>query len=173
MSRAFIKENDLEHAGIDIPERPISHEKNYVTPTGLKEVRNALDNLDKERQSFSDNEDSSVKQKKMRVEREIRYFSSRLKSAILVDPLNQNKEIILFSAKVKVLSIDNKSYEFEIVGEDEANIKENKISYLSPIAKSLIGSRINDEVVWNKPSGNEILTITNIYYCGQTNPDHF
>jgi len=173
MSRAFIKENDLEHAGIDIPERPISPEKNYVTPTGLKELRNALDNLDKERQSFSDNEDSSVKQKKMRVEREIRYFSSRLKSAILVDPLNQNKEIILFSAKVKVLSIDNKSYEFEIVGEDEANIKENKISYLSPIAKSLIGSRINDEVVWNKPSGNEILTITNIYYCGQTNPDHF
>ena len=173
MSRAFIKENDLEHGGIDIPERPISQEKNYVTPTGLKELRNALDNLDKERQSFSDNEDSSVKQKKMRVEREIRYFSSRLKSAILVDPLNQNKEIILFSAKVKVLSIDNKSYEFEIVGEDEANIKENKISYLSPIAKSLIGSRINDEVVWNKPSGNEILTITNIYYCVQTNPKHF
>ena len=173
MSRAFIKENDLEHAGIDIPERPISPETNYVTPNGLKDLQSTLNNLDKERQSFSDNEDSSVKQKKMRVEREIRYFSSRLKSAILVNPLNQNKEIILFSAKVKVLSIDNKSYEFEIVGEDEANIKENKISYLSPIAKSLIGSRINDEVVWNKPSGNEILTITNIYYCGQTNPDHF
>jgi len=173
MSRAFIKENDLEHAGIDIPERPISHEKNYVTPTGLKELRNALDNLDKERQSFIGNENSNIKQKKMRVERDIRYFSSRLKSAILVDPLNQNKEIILFSAKVKVLTIDKKSHEFEIVGEDEADIKKNKISYLSPIAKSLIGSRINDEVVWNKPSENEILTITNIYYCGQTNPDHF
>ena len=39
MSRAFVKENDLEHAGIDIPERPISPEKNYVTPNGLKELK--------------------------------------------------------------------------------------------------------------------------------------
>jgi len=37
MSRAFIKENDLEHAGIDIPERPISLETNYVTPNGLQQ----------------------------------------------------------------------------------------------------------------------------------------
>ena len=36
MSRAFVKENDLEHAGIDIPERPLSDEPNYVTPRGLK-----------------------------------------------------------------------------------------------------------------------------------------
>ena len=173
MSRAFIKENDLEHAGIDIPERPISPETNYVTPNGLKDLQSTLNNLDKERQSFIGNENSNIKQKKMRVERDIRYFSSRLKSAILVDPLNQNKEIILFSANVEALSNNNKKYEFEIVGEDEANIKENKISYLSPIAKLLIGNRINDEIIWNKPSGNEILTITNIYYCGQTNPHHF
>jgi transcription elongation factor GreB len=173
MSRAFIKENDLEHAGIDIPERPISLETNYVTPTGLKNLQSTLDNLDEERRSFIGNEKSIIKQKKMRIERDIRYFSSRLKSAILVNPLTQNKEIILFSAKVEVLSTDNKKHQFEIVGEDEANIKENKISYLSPLAKSLIGSRINDEVVWNKPSGNEILSITNIYYCGQTNPNHF
>jgi len=173
MSRAFIKENDLEHAGIDIPERPVSLETNYVTPTGLDDLQNSIDNLDKERQSLIGNEDSTFKQKKMRIERDIRYFSSRLESAILIDPSIQNKEIILFSAKVEVLSVSNNRYEFEIVGEDEVNIKKNKISYLSPIAKSLIGSRINDEVIWNKPSGNEILTITNIYYCGQTKPNHF
>jgi transcription elongation factor GreB len=173
MSRAFIKETDLEHAGIDIPERPISLETNYVTPAGLKHLQRSIDNLDKERQSFIGNEDSIIKQKKMRIERDIRYYSSRLKSAILIDPSIQNKEIILFSAKVEVLSLNNKKYKFEIVGEDEVNINENKISYLSPIAKSLIGSRINDEVIWNKPSGNEILTITNIYYCGQTDSKKF
>ena len=173
MSRAFIKENDLEHAGIDVPERLISLEKNYVTPAGLKDLQNSIDNLDKERRSFTGSEDSSIVQKKMRIERDIRYYSSRLKSAILIDPSIQNKEIILFSAKVEVLSVKNKKYEFEIVGEDEADIKENKISYLSPIAKSLIGSRINDEVIWNKPSGDEILTITNIYYCVQSSPKQF
>jgi len=37
MSRAFVKENDLEHAGIDIPERPVSQLPNYVTPNGHKQ----------------------------------------------------------------------------------------------------------------------------------------
>mgnify|MGYP006084929079 CR=1 FL=1 len=173
MSRAFIKETDLEHAGIDIPERPISQEKNYVTPAGLEDLKNTLKILDMQRQSFTGSNDSNINQKKMRVERDIRYISSRLKSAILVNPLTQNKEIVLFSAKVEILTGNNKKQYFEIVGEDEANIKENKISYLSPLSKLLIGSRVNDEIVWNKPSGNEILTISNIYYCGQTNPSHF
>jgi transcription elongation GreA/GreB family factor len=167
MSRAFIKENDLEHAGIDIPERPISLETNYVTPNGLQQLKNKLDTLDLKRQSFTKNESSNFKQKKMRIERDIRYFSSRLKSAILVNPLNQNKNIVLFSATVETLSSNKKSYQFEIVGEDEANIKLNKISYISPLAKLLLGNQINDEIIWNKASGNEILTITNIYYCSQ------
>ena len=173
MSRAFIKETDLEHAGIDIPERPISQEKNYVTPAGLEDLKNTLKILDMQRQSFTGSNDSNINQKKMRVERDIRYISSRLKSAILVNPLTQNKEIALFSAKVEILTGNNKKQYFEIVGEDEANIKENKISYLSPLSKLLIGSRVNDEIVWKKPSGNEILTITNIYYCGQTKPKTF
>tara|TARA_B100000902_G_scaffold101731_1_gene104034 strand:- start:1091 stop:1594 length:504 start_codon:yes stop_codon:yes gene_type:complete len=167
MSRAFIKENDLEHAGIDIPERPISLETNYVTPNGLQQLKNKLDTLDLKRKSFTKNESSNFKQKKMRIERDIRYFSSRLKSAILVNPLNQNKNIVLFSATVETLSSNKKSYQFEIVGEDEANIKLNKISYISPLAKLLLGNQINDEIIWNKASGNEILTITNIYYCSQ------
>jgi transcription elongation factor GreB len=167
MSRAFIKENDLEHAGIDIPERPISLETNYVTPNGLQQLKNKLDTLDLKRQSLTKNESSNSKQKKMRIERDIRYFSSRLKSAILVNPLNQNKNIALFSATVETLSSNKKRYQFEIVGEDEANIKLNKISYISPLAKLLLGSQINDEIIWNKASGNEILTVTNIYYCSQ------
>ena len=46
MSRAFVKENDLEHAGIDIPERPISDEPNYVTPNGLKLLNTQIDALE-------------------------------------------------------------------------------------------------------------------------------
>ncbi len=167
MSRAFIKENDLEHAGIDIPERPVSNETNYVTPNGFKELKEKLNSLDSEWRLLKELESSNSKQKKLRIERDLRYFSSRLKSAILIDPSNQDKNIVLFSAIVEVLSSKNKKYKFEIVGEDEANIKLSKISYLSPLAKSLIGSRIDDKVIWNKSPEQEILTITNIYYCIQ------
>ncbi len=52
MSRALVKENDLEHAGIDIPERPISDEPNYVTPNGLKLLNKKIDALEIEREQL-------------------------------------------------------------------------------------------------------------------------
>jgi transcription elongation factor GreB len=164
MSRAFVKENDLEHAGIDIPERPVSLETNYVTPNGLNQLKDSADKLEHDRQKLTDTDNPIIKQKKMRIERDLRYFSSRLKSAILVKPINQSQNIVLFSAKVDVLNELAVKLQFEIVGEDEADIKNNKISYLSPLAKILIGSRVNDEVIWIKPSGQELLVITHINY---------
>ena len=144
MSRAFVKENDLEHAGIDIPERPVSNKRNYVTPNGLKELQEKLNSLDSERQLLKELESSNSKQKKFRIERDLRYFSSRLKSAILVDPSNQDKNIVLFSAIVEVLSSKNKKYKFEIVGEDEANIKLSKISlFKSLLIISLYASKLS------------------------------
>ncbi|MGE4596657.1 MAG: GreA/GreB family elongation factor [Methylophilaceae bacterium] len=164
MSRAFVKENDLEHAGIDIPERPISLETNYVTPNGLNQLKDSADKLEQDRQKLTDTDDPIIKQKKMQIERDLRYFANRLKSAILINPLNQSQSIVLFSAKVDVLNESAEKLQFKIVGEDEADIKNNKISYLSPLAKTLIGSRVNDEVVWIKPSGQELLVITHINY---------
>ena len=164
MSRAFVKENDLEHAGIDVPERPISSEKNYVTPNGLMELEEKISNLEDERTKSSLNTDSINKQKKMQLERDLRYFINRLESAILVNPQEQDKNKVLFSASVDVENELGEILNFQIVGEDEANVKINKIAYNSPLAKALIGNALGDEVVWMKPSGSEILTIVNIKY---------
>ena len=164
MSRAFVKENDLEHAGIDVPERPISSEKNYVTPNGLVELEEKISNLEAERKKSSLTNDSIHKQKKLQLERDLRYFINRLESAILVNPQEQDKNKVLFSALVDVENELGEILNFQIVGEDEANVKENKIAYNSPLAKALIGNALNEEVVWIKPSGNEILTIVNIQY---------
>ena len=164
MSRAFVKENDLEHAGIDVPERPISSEKNYVTPNGLMELEKKISNLEDERTKSSLNTDSINKQKKMQLERDLRYFINRLESAILVNPQEQDKNKVLFSASVDVENELGEILNFQIVGEDEANVKINKIAYNSPLAKALIGNALGDEVVWMKPSGSEILTIVNIQY---------
>ena len=164
MSRAFVKENDLEHAGIDVPERPISSEKNYVTPNGLMELEKKISNLEDERTKSSLNSDSINKQKKMQLERDLRYFINRLESAILVNPQEQDKNKVLFSASVDVENELGEILNFQIVGEDEANVKINKIAYNSPLAKALIGNALGDEVVWMKPSGSEILTIVNIKY---------
>ena len=164
MSRAFVKENDLEHAGIDVPERPISPEKNYVTPNGLKELENNILLLEQEKNKLSNTSDYSNKQKKFQLERDLRYFIKRLESAILVNPDDQDKNKVLFSAFVRVENELGEISKFQIVGEDESNIKLNKIAYTSPLAKALIGSKKDDEILWHKPSGNEYLTIVNIEY---------
>ena len=53
---------------------------------------------------------------------------------------------------------------FEIVGEDEADISKGKVSYLSPLAKALIGAKLDEEVTWEKPIGDTRLTIHKIEY---------
>ncbi|MDG2252358.1 MAG: GreA/GreB family elongation factor [Methylophilaceae bacterium] len=164
MSRAFVKENDLEHAGIDIPERSISDEINYVTPNGLKSLQETVTKLESDRAKLLGDDNPAPKEKKMRIEREIRYYLSRIDSAIIIYPDQQPTDIVLFSANVEVENFDGKILTFMIVGEDEANIKLSKISYVSPLAKALIGAKIDDEVIWHKPSGNEQLIITGITY---------
>ena len=165
MSRAFVKENDLEHAGIDIPERPISDEPNYVTPRGLNLLNQAIDDLEKERETLiAKKDDSMVKQKIAVIERDMRYFAARIESAILTNPQKEDALHVLFGAKVTVEDGEGKLLTFEIVGEDEANIHEGRVSYLSPLAEALIGSAVGDEVVWEKPMGDSYLTIQKINY---------
>ena len=165
MSRAFVKENDLEHAGIDIPERPISTEPNYVTQNGYDELKKSLEALEKEIKLLKQYEDTPEnKQKKMKLERDLRYFLSRIESSILVEPTNQDGDKVLFGAWVKLTDENNKEYLYQIVGEDEADIKKNKLSYLSPLAKSLLGSMIGDEIVWTKADGSHPVIIEEIKY---------
>jgi transcription elongation factor GreB len=165
MSRAFIKENDLEHAGIDIPERPFSNEPNYVTPRGLELLNQTIDSLEKEREALNEKKDDPmVRQKIAVIERDMRYFASRIESAILTNPQEEDPSHVLFGAKVTAEDEEGESLTFEIVGEDEANIHEGRVSYLSPLAEALLGAAVGDEVVWEKPMGDSYLTIQKISY---------
>ena len=165
MSRAFVKENDLEHAGIDIPERPLSDEPNYVTPKGLNLLNMQIDALEIEREALKKKKDDPITLQKIAIiERDMRYYASRIGSAILTVPKEEDHSIVLFGAKVTVEDKEGKLSIYEIVGEDEANIQKGKVSYLSPLAEALIGAKLNDEVTWKKPIGNTYLTIQKIEY---------
>ena len=165
MSRAFVKENDLEHAGIDIPERPLSDAPNYVTPRGLRLLHQTIDDFEKEREALiTKKDDPMVRQKIAVIERDMRYFAARIESAILTHPKDEDPTHVLFGATVTVDDEEGTSLTFEIVGEDEANIHEGRVSYLSPLAEALLGGAVGDEVVWEKPVGNSYLTIQKISY---------
>jgi transcription elongation GreA/GreB family factor len=165
MSRGFVKEDDLEHAGTDLPERPISQHPNYVTPAGLQQLEVEANELDKERLSLiTQKENESAKQRLAVIDRDLRYLSARLEQAIVVDPVEQNKQTVLFGAKVIVEDEAGETLQFHIVGEDEADIAQQKVSYVSPIAKALIGRKVGDIVRWKRPAGIMELEIIEIQY---------
>jgi transcription elongation factor GreB len=163
MSRGFVKEDDLEHAGTDLPERPISEHPNYVTPTGLRQLQNKASELEQERQQLAPRkEDPIANQRLAVVERDLRYFQARLESAIPVDPAAQDKKTVLFGAKVTAEDENGETHVFTIVGEDEADIAANKVSWVSPVAKALLGHKLGETVVWRRPAGNLLLDIIDI-----------
>ena len=71
---------------------------------------------------------------------------------------------MLFGATVEVEYDDGEHQLFNIVGEDEADIALQKVSWVSPLAKALIGHKVGDSVVWKRPAGDLNLEIIKISY---------
>lgn len=163
MSRGFVKEDDLEHAGTDLPERPVSEHPNYVTPVGLKQLEAETARLEKLRSELSpQKEDPIASQQLGMVERDLRYFQARLEQATLVEATEGEKEKVVFGATVQMEDEEGVLHTFTIVGEDEADIAAHKVSWVSPLAKALLGHKVGDTVVWRRPVGDMNLEITDI-----------
>ncbi len=164
MSRGFVKEDDLEHAGTDVPERPLSTQPNYVTANGYALLQAESNKLDLARRALEANKDApSSLDKLVVINRDLRYISARLESAIVTKP-DISASQVLFGATVTVEDEEGDQHAYEIVGEDEADIKANKVSWTSPLAKALIGHKIGESVVWQRPAGNANLEIIRISY---------
>jgi transcription elongation factor GreB len=163
MSRGFVKEDDLELAGTDLPERPVSLAPNYVTPTGLQQLLSQAELLEQERLSLLPNKEDPVKQQRLGVvERDLRYLKARLTSTELIDPATQPKDSVLFGAAVTIEDEEGQPHVYKIVGEDEADISAQKVSWVSPIAKALLGHKVGESVLWHRPAGDLNLEILEI-----------
>jgi transcription elongation GreA/GreB family factor len=167
MSRAFVNEERFEQAGgEELVERPISEHPNYVTPTGALELQTLEESLTAELETMKNAADDTFsKDKKAELERDLRYVRARIDSAIFVDPKAQSHETVLFGATVQVEDSEGIKHIFHIVGEDEADANINKVSWVSPLAKSLLSHKIGDSVTWQRPVGNITLEILDIHYA--------
>jgi transcription elongation GreA/GreB family factor len=69
-----------------------------------------------------------------------------------------------FGATVKIVDENGGIHRFTLVGEDEADVAVGKISWASPLAKAMIGSKIGDNVMWHRPAGDVEVEIAEISY---------
>ncbi len=165
MSRAFVKEPDGDAVVDDAPDLPQSPHPNYVTPAGLAQLEARHAALVAERDTLrSSQDDIANKLPLSHVERENRYVERRLERAILVDPASQNPDEVCFGAVVAVEDDDGEHRTVSIVGEDEADVEAGKVSWISPLARALLGGRTGELVTWHRPAGDRELEILSIDY---------
>ena len=154
--------------------------KNYITPTGWQVLKDELYHLvNKERPEIvqivnwaasngdrSENGDYLYGKRRMReIDRRIRFLTKRLEAAVVVDPeAREATDQIFFGATVGLLRGDGREQTVKIVGVDEIDTAKNKISWISPLARSLIKAREGDEVVLNTPEGQEVIEILSVEY---------
>ncbi len=158
MSRAFVKEPDSGSPEDEIPERRVSEHPNYVTPAGLAQLEDEIGRLRAEQQSVgADPQDADAGERLAYIDRELRYFTGRLESAILV--ADRSTDEVAFGAQVRVRGSDGSDRRFAIVGEDEADLASGKVSYVSPLAQALLSAHVGDTVTWQRPAGDLQLTV--------------
>ncbi len=152
MSRAFIKEDNGDRPE-SLLDRPVSSLTNYMTPDGHRAMSQHLAQLERELTALKDGEELSRKSRQAHLERDIRYCLARLQSARLVAQPADPLERVVFGCTVTVVDAENNEHSYQIVGEDEADIKQHKISWASPLAKALMNKQEGEVVLWQKPVG--------------------
>ena len=107
----------------------------------------------------------AAKDRQGHIEGRILYLNDKIARAEVIDPKNMKSDKIVFGATVTLFDIDQEDeVVYQIVGEDEADIKNGKISVTSPVGKALIGHIVDDEVRINVPSGIKMYEISDIKY---------
>ena len=180
MNKAFTKETDASDDDADTGVFLPAGQKNYVTPAGLAAMQDELRHLlHKERPKIveivswaagngdrSENGDYLYGKKRLReIDRRVRYLTKRIENATLVDPKDQkNRDQVFFGATVTYVRDDDTQQTVTIVGVDEAEMAQGKISWLSPVARALMKKSVGDCIEIRTPAGLTGVEILAIAY---------
>ncbi len=181
MSKAFTRDTDPEHEeeAPSLPALPAGT-RNYITPAGYARLRGELMQLiDVERPKVveivhwaasngdrSENGDYIYGKKRLReIDRRIRFLTQRLEIAEVTDPgVHFGGEQVFFGATVTYLQADGVERTITIMGVDEADSLAGQVSWISPIARTLLRSRVGDVLKLVSPQGVQEIEILGVRY---------
>ncbi len=144
MSIAFTKEEDLESAAAELPDRPISPHPNLVTREGLAALDAALAVARAAYAAAKAGGDVQADRTPLaRATRDLRYYAARRASAQLVEA-GADGAVVRFGSAVTFDRDDGRRQTFRIVGEDEADPAKGAVSHVSPLARALMGKGVGD-----------------------------
>ncbi len=181
MNKAFTLEQDAEYDcdEVALPALPVGA-KNYITPQGYARLRTELLNLiDTERPKIvdivhwaasngdrSENGDYLYGKKRLReIDRRIHFLTKRLEIVEVVDPrVHHGRDQVFFGATVTYVDDEAVQRTITIMGIDEADSRQEQVSWVSPVARALLKAREGDEVVLPTPAGMRLLEVLEVRY---------
>ena len=180
MNKSFAKRIDVEEDDGDATPAPLPAGKNYITPEGYQRLRaELLALIDSERPKVvesvhwaasngdrSENGDYLYGKKRLReIDRRIRFLTKRLEIAEISPPwLHHGNHQVFFGATVTYANEEGQARRITILGVDEASSALGQVSWVSPLARALLKSRVGDQVTLITPQGPEILEVLQVNY---------
>ena len=147
MSVAFTKEESAETAAeTQLPDRPISPHLNLVTAQGFAALERQLQEAKNAYEAAQKTEDVNERRRLSAGPlRDMRYFAERVRTAqVIAAP--DGADTVAFGSTVTFSRADGRKQTYRIVGEDEADPKAGSISYVSPVARAVMGKVVGDVV---------------------------
>ncbi len=151
----------MTREGFEALRKELEHLKKVIRPQVIAEISRAREFGD-----LSENaEYHAAKEKQGFIESKIRQIEDKLARAQVIDTTNLQSDRVVFGATVVVIDEEtNEEKSFRLVGEDEGNTQEGKISIMSPLARALLGKEVGDVVQVNAPKGIMRYEIVDIYF---------
>lgn len=186
MSKAFTRETDRdEDDEAQLPALPAGG-KNYITPAGYARLRAELmDLIDVERPRVvevvhwaasngdrSENGDYLYGKKRLReIDRRIRFLTKRLEIAEITDPsVHHGSDQVFFGATVTYADVAGTERTITIMGIDEADSLQGQVSWIAPVARTLLKSRIGDVLKLVTPAGVDEIEVLTVQYPAPVAP---
>jgi len=166
MSRGFVREDDQEEVPM-IPQRAYlpAGVANFVTPEGMDQLLKEKEELISERENLDITNEKEKRIARNFINAKLQLLNDRISEARVVDISGQQSDEILFGAKVTLRNkLSDNVQTFRIVGVDEANVADGKISFVSPLSKALINKKTGDSVTLKRDRDDIAYEIIEIVY---------
>ncbi len=146
-----MQKSPMTKSGFDRLDVELKRLKRQERPAIIKALEEARAHGD-----LSENaEFHAAKERQSFIESRIIDLESKVSTAQIIDATSLSGDKVMFGATIKVIDDEDEEMTLQIVGEDEADIKQNLLSINSPLARALISKKVGDEVVVSTPRGDK------------------
>jgi len=154
------RSNYITRAGWDRLDKELKYLWKEERPIITKSVSEAAAQGDR-----SENAEYIYGKRRLReIDRRVRFLVKRTEELTIVYYQPQQEGKVFFGAWVKLVNEDDIEVSYRLVGPDEWDVKKGEISIDSPMARALIGKKVDDEVVVQTPEGERVYDVTEIWY---------